>query len=41
MADKPASVLQVAINNLVFNIGQLLHFIANGMPFYIYTLTGG
>ncbi|CAF3062006.1 unnamed protein product, partial [Rotaria sp. Silwood2] len=25
MADKPASVLQVAINNLVFNIGQLLH----------------
>ncbi|CAF4874681.1 unnamed protein product, partial [Rotaria sp. Silwood2] len=26
MADKPASVLQAAINNLVFNIGQLRYF---------------
>ncbi|CAF3670988.1 unnamed protein product [Rotaria sp. Silwood1] len=35
------SALQVAIEDLVYNLAQLLHFVANGMPFYIYTLVGG
>ncbi|CAF4351299.1 unnamed protein product [Rotaria sp. Silwood2] len=41
MADRTLSALQVAIDNLVYNLAQLLHFLSNGMPFYIYTLAGG
>ncbi|CAF3821387.1 unnamed protein product [Rotaria sp. Silwood1] len=41
MADRTSSALQVAIDNLVYNLAQLLHFLGNGMPFYIYTLAGG
>jgi hypothetical protein len=33
--------LQNAINNFVFNLVLLLTYFANGMPFYIYTLSGG
>ena len=36
---KPA--LTIAINNFVFNLFLLLTYVTNGMPFYIYTLTGG
>lgn len=32
---------QVAIDNFVYNFVLLLNFLANGMPFYIYTLVGG
>ena len=35
------SALQKAINNFVFNMFILLTYVTNGMPFYIYTLTGG
>ena len=35
------SSLQIAINNFVFNLFLLLTYVTNGMPFYIYTLTGG
>ncbi|CAF5109799.1 unnamed protein product, partial [Rotaria sp. Silwood1] len=35
------SALQAAIENLVYSLAQLLHFVANGIPFYIYTLAGG
>lgn len=31
----------IAINNFVFNLFLLLTYVTNGMPFYIYTLTGG
>ncbi|CAF3712297.1 unnamed protein product [Rotaria socialis] len=40
-ADRQQSTLQVAVSNLLYNIAQLLHFLANGVPFYIYTLAGG
>ncbi|CAF1453067.1 unnamed protein product [Rotaria magnacalcarata] len=40
-AEKLQSALQVAVSNLLYNIAQLLHFLANGTPFYIYTLAGG
>jgi hypothetical protein len=33
--------LENAINNFVFNLVLLLTYFANGMPFYIYTLSGG
>jgi hypothetical protein len=33
--------LQGAIENFIFTIFTLLNFTASGMPFYIYTLTGG
>lgn len=33
--------LQSAINNFAFNLFLLLTYVTNGMPFYIYTLTGG
>ncbi|CAF2271521.1 unnamed protein product [Rotaria magnacalcarata] len=32
---------QIAITNFVYNFVLLLNFLANGMPFYIYTLFGG
>ena len=35
------SPLNTAINNFVFNLFLLLTYVTNGMPFYIYTLTGG
>ncbi|CAF4279916.1 unnamed protein product [Rotaria socialis] len=41
MADMQLSELQVAIGSLLYNIAQLLHFLANAVPFYIYTLVGG
>lgn len=31
----------IAVNNFVFNLFLLLTYVTNGMPFYIYTLTGG
>ena len=31
----------IAINNFIFNLFLLLTYVTNGMPFYIYTLTGG
>lgn len=31
----------VAVNNFIFNLFLLLTYVTNGMPFYIYTLTGG
>ena len=33
--------LQNAVNNFIFNLFLLLTYVTNGMPFYIYTLTGG
>ncbi len=33
--------LQNAINNFNFNLFLLLTYVTNGMPFYIYTLSGG
>ncbi|CAF1263180.1 unnamed protein product [Adineta steineri] len=33
--------LDIAIPNFIFNLVTLLNFTASGMPFYIYTLTGG
>lgn len=35
------SDLQYAIENFLYNFLLLLSFIANGIPFYIYTLSGG
>jgi len=35
------SPLTIAINNFVFNFVLLLTYFANGMSFYIYTLSGG
>ena len=35
------SDLQSAIENLVYSLLLLLNFLAHGIPFYIYTLTGG
>jgi hypothetical protein len=35
------TALQTAINNLMFNLALLLTYFANGMSFYIYTLSGG
>ncbi|CAF2405315.1 unnamed protein product [Rotaria sp. Silwood2] len=37
----PPQSLQDAIQNLIFNLFILLTFVASGMPFYIYTLSGG
>jgi hypothetical protein len=37
----PAQSLHSTMNNFIFNLLTLLSFIATGMPFYIYTLTGG
>jgi hypothetical protein len=35
------SAVFIAVNNFVFNLFLLLTYVTNGMPFYIYTLTGG
>ncbi len=35
------SPLDNAINNFVFNLFLLVTYVTNGMPFYIYTLSGG
>ncbi|CAF2497802.1 unnamed protein product [Rotaria sp. Silwood2] len=35
------SPLENATNNFLFNLFLLLTYVTNGMPFYIYTLTGG
>jgi hypothetical protein len=37
----PSGSLQNSVQNLIFTIFTLMAFIASGMPFYIYTLTGG
>ncbi|CAF1032207.1 unnamed protein product [Adineta steineri] len=39
--NRVSSQAQVAIDNFVYNFALLLNFVANGMPFYIYTLVGG
>ncbi|CAF1173800.1 unnamed protein product [Adineta steineri] len=39
--NRVSSQSQVAIDNFAYNFVLLLNFIANGMPFYIYTLVGG
>ena len=36
-----SNTLQSAIANFIFNLVTLLNFTASGMPFYIYTLSGG
>jgi hypothetical protein len=36
-----SSLLEAAIANFIFTILTLLNFTASGMPFYIYTLSGG
>ena len=40
-ANQILTPLNTAINNFVFNFVLLLTYFANGMPFYIYTLSGG
>jgi hypothetical protein len=37
----PSGSLENAIQSLIFDVLTLFTFIASGMPFYIYTLTGG
>jgi hypothetical protein len=37
----PPKSLQNSIQTLILSVFALLAFIASGMPFYIYTLTGG
>ena len=37
----PKSALQNTIENLIFNLALLLVFVSCGLPFYIYTLSGG
>ena len=39
--DETKTPLHTAINDLIFNLFILLTYVTNGMPFYIYTLTGG
>ncbi|CAF1075673.1 unnamed protein product [Adineta ricciae] len=39
--NRPTSQLQTAIDNFAYNFTLLLNFLANGIPFYIYTLFGG
>ncbi|CAF1010602.1 unnamed protein product [Rotaria sp. Silwood1] len=38
---RPSTNIQVAIDNFIYSLVLLLNFLANGMPFYIYTLVGG
>lgn len=40
-ANEVPTGLKRAIDNFVFNLVLLLTYVANGMPFYIYTLSGG
>jgi amino acid permease len=35
------SPFQVVIENEIYNLTLLLTYLANGIPFYIYTLSGG
>jgi hypothetical protein len=37
----PKTTLQTAINNFIFNLLILVLYLANGISFYIYTLSGG
>ncbi|CAF1209280.1 unnamed protein product [Rotaria sordida] len=37
----PKSSLRITIENFVFNILLLVYNVSSGMPFYIYTLSGG
>jgi hypothetical protein len=37
----PSDSLQNAVETLILNLLTLFTFIGSGMPFYIYTLTGG
>lgn len=39
--NKTKSLLQIQIDKFIYNFVILLTYLANGMPFYIYTLTGG
>jgi len=41
VSNSPTPPLQSAIDNFIFTIMTLLNFTASGMPFYIYTLSGG
>ena len=38
---KVKTPLENTINNFIFNLFLLLTYVTNGMPFYIYTLSGG
>jgi hypothetical protein len=38
---KEKSELQLAIDRFIYNFDLLLPYLASGMPFYVYTLTGG
>ncbi|CAF4602745.1 unnamed protein product [Rotaria sp. Silwood2] len=40
-SNPPQKSLQYAIQILIYNLFILLTYVANGMPFYIYTLCGG
>ncbi|CAF1073190.1 unnamed protein product [Adineta steineri] len=40
-ANQILSSAQTAFNNFIFNLVLLLTYVANGVPFYIYTLSGG
>ena len=35
------STFRAAIENIIYNIALLLTYLANGIPFYVYTLSGG
>jgi hypothetical protein len=37
----PSDSLDGSIQNLIFNVFTLMSFTGSGIPFYIYTLTGG
>jgi hypothetical protein len=39
--NKTKSLLQIQIDKFIYNFVILLTYLASGMPFYIYTLTGG
>ncbi|UJR12139.1 hypothetical protein I4U23_016316 [Adineta vaga] len=39
--NRPTPQLQTVIDNFVYSFVLLLNFLANGIPFYIYTLFGG
>ena len=41
ISNTPSDPLESAIQNFILNLFTLLNFIASGMPFYIYTLSGG
>jgi hypothetical protein len=41
IVDEQTSEVKFALNQFLYNFDSLLSYIASGMPFYIYTLTGG